>query len=78
MAPSALRTEASKDAEAGFSTESAPWQRATFDGEVSLKRKVIAAAAATFGVLLLVVSACPCRPSPLQNAKPDRTNLTHC
>ena len=56
MAPRALQTEASKDAEAGFSTDSAPWQRARFEGDGSLKRRVVAAAAATFAVLLLVVS----------------------
>lgn len=55
MAPSALQTETSKDAEVGFATESAPWQRAAFEGDSSLKRKVLAAAAATFGILLLVV-----------------------
>ena len=56
MAPGALQTEASKHEEAGFSTESAPWQRAAFEGDNTLKRKLIAAAAATFAVLLLVVS----------------------
>ena len=55
MAPSALQTEGSKDTEVGFATESAPWQRAAFDGDGSLKRRVLAAAAATFGILLLVV-----------------------